>query len=181
MAKTYHISTLLQATSSTIPPKWRDLQIGFSLPQAFRLLKIDYNGHLYAMNLGHFDTLITTKRDGKPEQSVKQGDSMMAFTLITIIFLPLSFLSSLFALDVESFQKAPAWTFGIIFGVSLEFTALTIYALYLNRYVVAIAKSICMYIKKHTKKQHSDIQEQFGRNVENHHGKFHILKDLVIS
>ncbi|KAI2472581.1 hypothetical protein F4781DRAFT_343816 [Annulohypoxylon bovei var. microspora] len=51
-------------------------------------------------------------RQGK--ESARQGNILMVFTLITIVFLPLSFLSSLFALDVESFLKAPAWALGVI-------------------------------------------------------------------
>ncbi|KAI2609523.1 uncharacterized protein GGS25DRAFT_219473 [Hypoxylon fragiforme] len=42
----------------------------------------------------------------------------MTFTVSTIIFLPLSFLSSLFALDVASFQQAPPWALLTIFLVS---------------------------------------------------------------
>lgn len=57
----------------------------------------------------------------------------MVFTVVTILFvshsscfstvsmmltglfqLPLSFLSSLFALDVASFQQAPSWAFAVI-------------------------------------------------------------------
>ncbi|KAM0290518.1 hypothetical protein ACHAO9_004876 [Fusarium lateritium] len=43
-----------------------------------------------------------------------QGKTVMAFTFATVLFLPLSFLSSLFALDVASFQEAPAWAFYVI-------------------------------------------------------------------
>ncbi|KAI1398184.1 hypothetical protein F4819DRAFT_44601 [Hypoxylon fuscum] len=84
------------------------------------------------------------------EESVKQGRILMTFTLITIIFLPLSFLSSLFALDVESFQKTPPWAFGVIFGasvgVSSAFTALALRASYL----ISIFKTIreCIYKKR---------------------------------
>ncbi|CAI6091893.1 unnamed protein product [Clonostachys chloroleuca] len=43
-----------------------------------------------------------------------QGKTVMAFTFATVLFLPLSFLSSLFALDVSSFQQTPAWAFYVI-------------------------------------------------------------------
>ncbi|KAH9226173.1 hypothetical protein K456DRAFT_1147298 [Colletotrichum gloeosporioides 23] len=42
----------------------------------------------------------------------------MVFTVVTILFLPLSFLTSLFALDVASFLQAPPWALGVIFSVS---------------------------------------------------------------
>ncbi|KAH7166704.1 hypothetical protein DER46DRAFT_659338 [Fusarium sp. MPI-SDFR-AT-0072] len=39
--------------------------------------------------------------------SARQSDSILIFTIATVIFLPLSFLSSLFALDVPSFPHEP--------------------------------------------------------------------------
>ncbi|KAI7771942.1 hypothetical protein LZL87_006218 [Fusarium oxysporum] len=39
--------------------------------------------------------------------SARQSDSILIFTIATVIFLPLSFLSSLFALDVSSFPHEP--------------------------------------------------------------------------
>ncbi|KAI1014578.1 hypothetical protein LB504_012222 [Fusarium proliferatum] len=47
-------------------------------------------------------------------EATRQGKTVMTFTFATVLFLPLSFLSSLFALDVASFQQAPAWAFYII-------------------------------------------------------------------
>ncbi|KAI9746377.1 MAG: hypothetical protein M1818_000090 [Claussenomyces sp. TS43310] len=59
------------------------------------------------------------------QQTTQQGRTLMFFTVVTIVFLPMSFLASLFALDVTSFphdQKnllyEPGWIFPIIFGVS---------------------------------------------------------------
>ncbi|KAF5962343.1 Het6 heterokaryon incompatibility protein [Fusarium bulbicola] len=47
-------------------------------------------------------------------EATRQGKTVMNFTFATVLFLPLSFLSSLFALDVASFQEAPAWAFYVI-------------------------------------------------------------------
>ncbi|KAG5810588.1 hypothetical protein H9Q74_005719 [Fusarium xylarioides] len=56
-------------------------------------------------------------------RSLQQGQESM----------PLSFLTSLFALDVASFQKAPAWALVVIFSVSLTFfVPLASYANYLE-------------------------------------------------
>ncbi|SPJ74158.1 uncharacterized protein FTOL_03888 [Fusarium torulosum] len=49
----------------------------------------------------------------------QQNTVLMTFTTATIVFLPLSFLSSLFALDAEAFSKTPSWVFLVIFLVSL--------------------------------------------------------------
>ncbi|RSL46448.1 hypothetical protein CEP54_013846 [Fusarium duplospermum] len=59
------------------------------------------------------------------EEAERQGKVLMVFTIVTILFLPLSFLSSLFALDVASFQQAPGWAFAVIFAVSFAFSAVT--------------------------------------------------------
>ncbi|KAK2675010.1 Ankyrin repeat [Fusarium oxysporum f. sp. vasinfectum] len=57
-------------------------------------------------------------------EATRQGKTVMTFTFATVLFLPLSFLSSLFALDVASFQEAPAWAFYIIFFVSIGISAI---------------------------------------------------------
>ncbi|KAI2463271.1 hypothetical protein F4781DRAFT_426499 [Annulohypoxylon bovei var. microspora] len=59
------------------------------------------------------------------KDSAKQSNSIFIFTLITIVFLPLSFLSSLFALNVSDFPHESGnlvyegwWLFPILFGVT---------------------------------------------------------------
>ncbi|KAI8275053.1 hypothetical protein K4K59_010359 [Colletotrichum sp. SAR11_240] len=58
--------------------------------------------------------------------AVKQGKIVLIFTLVTVWFLPLSFLTSLFALDVASFLTAPAWSLYVIFVVPLLFLLVAI-------------------------------------------------------
>ncbi|KAI3317893.1 hypothetical protein HD806DRAFT_526705 [Xylariaceae sp. AK1471] len=65
--------------------------------------------------------------------SAAQSNSILVFTIVTIVFLPLSFLSSLFALDVATFPHQSGelkyegwWIFPIIFGVTAAFSAPTI-------------------------------------------------------
>ncbi|KAH6880036.1 hypothetical protein B0T10DRAFT_519632 [Thelonectria olida] len=68
-------------------------------------------------------------------EGMKQGRTLMVFTVITILFLPMSFLSSMFALDVASFQQAPWWAFVVIFVVSLViFLPLAAYSIYSERF-----------------------------------------------
>ncbi|KAF0330608.1 hypothetical protein GQ607_002012 [Colletotrichum asianum] len=55
------------------------------------------------------------------KEAAEQGKRKMVFTLVTVFFLPLSFLSSLFALDVNSFLEAPWWSLVVIFVVPLPF------------------------------------------------------------
>ncbi|KAK1496695.1 hypothetical protein CCUS01_13274 [Colletotrichum cuscutae] len=51
--------------------------------------------------------------------SIQHGKVLMIFTFATLLFLPLSFLSSLFALDVSSFLQTPNWAFSVLFLVSI--------------------------------------------------------------
>ncbi|KAI9040728.1 uncharacterized protein KD926_007809 [Aspergillus affinis] len=63
-------------------------------------------------------------------ESVKQGRTLMVFTVITIVFTPMSFLSSLFALNVTSFQHdskgelayQPNWIFPMLFCITIAIT-----------------------------------------------------------
>ncbi|KAI9147007.1 Vegetative incompatibility protein [Paramyrothecium foliicola] len=65
------------------------------------------------------------------QEAVSQGRTLMIFTVVTILFLPLSFFTSFFALDVAAFQQTPPWTFLVIFLSSLGiFTILATYAFY---------------------------------------------------
>jgi hypothetical protein len=41
----------------------------------------------------------------RADESVKQGRSIMLFTIITIIFLPLSFMSSVFGMNASEFSS----------------------------------------------------------------------------
>ncbi|KAJ4230958.1 hypothetical protein NW759_002941 [Fusarium solani] len=63
----------------------------------------------------------TETANEQSRQAARQGRTMLVFTVVTILFLPLSFLSSLFALDVTSFQQAPNWALIVIFLASFTF------------------------------------------------------------
>ncbi|QSZ35438.1 hypothetical protein DSL72_008308 [Monilinia vaccinii-corymbosi] len=62
-----------------------------------------------------------------------QGKTLMVFTIITIVFLPMSFLASLFALNIKSFPHEgenlvyeSGFIFSIIFGVTVSISIPTI-------------------------------------------------------
>ncbi|KAH7357602.1 hypothetical protein BKA66DRAFT_242645 [Pyrenochaeta sp. MPI-SDFR-AT-0127] len=59
----------------------------------------------------------------------KQGNTVLVFTVVTIIFLPLSFMSSFFAIGIAAFPRDPGsgeinWPLGtvtgLLFGISLS-------------------------------------------------------------
>ncbi|SCB63976.1 unnamed protein product [Fusarium graminearum] len=90
------------------------------------------------------------------QQAAKQGRTLMVFTVVTILFLPLSFLSSLFAMDVESFQRSPSWALATIFSVSFAFfIPLATYAIYSNE--------ISNLIRSRKHKDSEDVDEQLVR------------------
>ncbi|KAG4433881.1 hypothetical protein IFR05_010640 [Cadophora sp. M221] len=66
------------------------------------------------------------------QESIRQGRTLMVFTIVTIFFLPASFLASLFALDISVFPHSgdslawPNWAFAVIFGLTLALSAIII-------------------------------------------------------
>jgi hypothetical protein len=70
--------------------------------------------------------------------TARQGQTIMVFTIVTIIFLPLSFIAAVFAINIDEFphdagpeqqQTMPfrfvaKWMFGIGFGVSIPLVIL---------------------------------------------------------
>ncbi|KAM3500604.1 hypothetical protein MY10362_006262 [Beauveria mimosiformis] len=50
--------------------------------------------------------------------TVRQGRVMVVFTLVTIVFLPLSFFTSLFAMQFETSRTTPGWVYGIMYSKS---------------------------------------------------------------
>ncbi|KAF1965932.1 hypothetical protein BU23DRAFT_334788 [Bimuria novae-zelandiae CBS 107.79] len=81
----------------------------------------------------------------------KQGNTVLVFTVVTIIFLPLSFMSSFFAIGIAAFPRDPAsggvnWplgtVMGILFGVALSVSIpLIIFALNMD-YFTALYKEL---------------------------------------
>ncbi|KAF4983473.1 hypothetical protein FDECE_17297, partial [Fusarium decemcellulare] len=57
-------------------------------------------------------------------EGIRQGNLLMAFTVATVV--PLSFVTSLFALDVASFLSSPHWAYWII-GVAFLVTSVFAY------------------------------------------------------
>ncbi|KAK0716273.1 hypothetical protein B0H67DRAFT_260560 [Lasiosphaeris hirsuta] len=77
------------------------------------------------------------------QQGRRQNNIMLMFTVVTIIFLPMSFISSFFAINIDAFPKDPgsgdtSWPLGTIsaylFGISLALSfPLILGACYINR------------------------------------------------
>ncbi|KAI0539580.1 hypothetical protein GGR58DRAFT_227295 [Xylaria digitata] len=61
------------------------------------------------------------------ENTARQGRTILVFTAVTIIFLPITFLSSLFVLNITSFPHDaegmlsynPEWAFSRLFGITI--------------------------------------------------------------
>ncbi|PMD60285.1 uncharacterized protein K444DRAFT_588846 [Hyaloscypha bicolor E] len=67
------------------------------------------------------------------KENERQGKTLMVFTVVTIIFLPLSFLAAFFAINITQFHRDAAGTLGlgyvseIMFPISGTITAVLIY------------------------------------------------------
>ncbi|KAK1759132.1 hypothetical protein QBC47DRAFT_397946 [Echria macrotheca] len=95
------------------------------------------------------------------EQGQKQNNIMLVFTLVTIVFLPMSFISSFFALGVEEFPKdstsgntswpiseVSAYLFGISIAVSLPMIIAAFYVNPISRMVKGKRKRDLRYLKE---------------------------------
>lgn len=70
--------------------------------------------------------------------TARQGQTIMVFTIVTIIFLPLSFIASIFTINVSEYPHDASdnlslplsfvskWTFGIGFAISIPFIAIAL-------------------------------------------------------
>ncbi|CAG7563248.1 unnamed protein product [Fusarium equiseti] len=117
-------------------------------------------------------------------QSTEQGKILMAFTFATLLFLPLPFLSSLFALDVSSFQQTPAWAFTVLFLVAVAVSLfLGLVATNWNRTIPVIKGRVSTIDRNSSKSGSSSSRdervknpqmwEDSGENAANHRSQQH--------
>ncbi|ETS81091.1 hypothetical protein PFICI_06093 [Pestalotiopsis fici W106-1] len=75
------------------------------------------------------------------QETTQQSRTIMVFTVVTIFFLPITFLSSLFALDITVFphddegdlKYGPGWAFSWLFGMTIAVSLpLVLLAFYVN-------------------------------------------------
>ncbi|KAL2266669.1 hypothetical protein VTJ83DRAFT_6021 [Remersonia thermophila] len=86
-------------------------------------------------------------REGS-EESQRQGNIILVFTLVTVVFLPLSFITSFLALEIDIFPKSEEtqenhWPLvdvsGYLFGISAAiFIPLIVLALYVNKLIARV-------------------------------------------
>ncbi|KAL2270175.1 hypothetical protein VTJ83DRAFT_2359 [Remersonia thermophila] len=103
-------------------------------------------------------------REGS-EESQRQGKIILVLTLVTVVFLPLSFMTSFFALEIDVFPKSPEtqenlwpiadisrWVFGLSAAI---FTPLIVLALSINTLMAGV-KSLFSDPDKSTDPLHKD-------------------------
>ncbi|KAI3318081.1 hypothetical protein HD806DRAFT_540551 [Xylariaceae sp. AK1471] len=89
-----------------------------------------YSAVYHLIDLKQKQANIAEARYARKEASsaAKEGRTVLALTIVNMIFLPLSFLASFFALDIDEFPKDPetgqsllhlSWVSQYIFGISL--------------------------------------------------------------
>ncbi|KAK4096981.1 hypothetical protein N658DRAFT_500971 [Parathielavia hyrcaniae] len=95
-------------------------------------------------------------REGS-EESQRQGNIILVFTLVTVVFLPLSFITSFFALEIDIFPKSAEtdetlWPVGQVSGYLFGFSAvifipLIVLALYVNKLIANIKQTYKQLLK----------------------------------
>ncbi|KAL4746996.1 hypothetical protein BDW72DRAFT_24528 [Aspergillus terricola var. indicus] len=63
--------------------------------------------HLLDLKQKHANVQEARSSRRQADDTAKQGDTLLVFTLVTIIFLPLSFMAAFFAIDIVEFPKQP--------------------------------------------------------------------------
>lgn len=94
------------------------------------------------------------------EGSARQNQTLMVFTIVTIIFLPLSFIAAFFTINIGEFQKSPdntlslayvsKWVFGVGLAISIP---LVVLALNLDKIVRYLKKSHLRAEKRREKRR----------------------------
>ncbi|KAF4450211.1 Beta-lactamase-like protein 2 [Fusarium austroafricanum] len=59
---------------------------------------------------------------GQAEETARQGNTLLVFTVVTIVFLPLSFMAAFFALNVAEFPKTPSGSLHLDFVTKYIFS-----------------------------------------------------------
>ncbi|KAJ9148654.1 Ankyrin repeat protein [Pleurostoma richardsiae] len=86
------------------------------------------------------------------EETVKQGRAIIMFTTVTIVFLPLSFMSSIFGMNNSEFQDGSSWSLGEQLRLMLPISAgiiLVTVILAFSNLLRAIIWSAYMYVTTH--------------------------------
>lgn len=86
-----------------------------------------YNGlmHLLDLKQKHCNALEARFAGKQAAVTAKQGQSILVFTIVTIVFLPLSFIASFFSIDIDRWDNGltvgyvSKYIFGIGLGISI--------------------------------------------------------------
>ncbi|KAL5418824.1 hypothetical protein PMIN06_004488 [Paraphaeosphaeria minitans] len=81
------------------------------------------------------------------EKADKEGSTILVFTIVTIIFLPMSFMATMFQIDIRQYKKSGGqldlgYVAAIIFPISISISALLIWAALKASYVERILSRI---------------------------------------
>lgn len=107
--------------------------------------------------------------------TARQGRTLMVFTVVTVIFLPLSFLTAFFALDIRDFPHGPdgsqdmplgfvaKYVFGIGFVVALLSVLLALAWERLGLYIRRGRRKVWFFL--HEKKHHQGSHGKDERNI----------------
>jgi CorA-like Mg2+ transporter protein len=152
--------------------KWKKLQIEIE-QRRDRLAEMDANAHRTYKNINNlFDmkqrqaNVLEAHYSRKVAQdSGRQSTTIMVFTIVTIVFLPLSFMSSFFAISVKEFPRdgnnalymSLSYVSTRVFGIGISIAAaIVLLAFGINEWASPVAGSGFLFRRRRT----STAQEQ---------------------
>ncbi|MCJ1426325.1 hypothetical protein MMC29_004228 [Sticta canariensis] len=125
--------------------------------------------HLLDLKQKHANVCEARWTREQAQQTAKQSNTIMVFTIVTIIFLPLSFMAAFFALQIVQFPKDP------------KTGALALELNYVARYLFGISAAIIVpfiVIAFNVNRLNRNIRERFGQFITTRFGTWVALKIL---
>ncbi|KAI1822727.1 hypothetical protein F4861DRAFT_373459 [Xylaria intraflava] len=110
--------------------------------------------HLLDLRQKHANLSEAISARTSSENTARQGRTILVFTVVTIIFLPITFLSSLFALNITSFPHdtagnlsySPQWAYSRLFGITVAVSVPLITLAFFMNHIVGFVSSFLVRI-----------------------------------
>lgn len=130
--------------------------------------------HLLDLKQKHANAFEARFARDQAELQARQGQTIMVFTIVTIVFLPLSFMAAFFTINIEEFPKAAGgnnqlnlnWVSKYLFGIGLAISVP----------LIALAFSVHDIVNLYR-----DIRERIQLSLSQHHRRKKPEIDIAVS
>jgi len=131
--------------------------------------------HLLDLKQKHSNALEARFARAQAEIAAKQGQTIMVFTIVTIIFLPMGFIASVFAINLSDWQGDPLtfayvskWVFGMGLAISIPLVTM---AFTVTDIQAAFRRTVSLLYRKRNgkkKKTGDDSDDEVPEKLDGH-------------